>query len=78
MTKREEVLNTVIEVLNLDREKVDEKSRYEQALEAGKKFMFFQLNAVLEDRFNTEFDIYSLEADTLGETIDYILSVIGE
>lgn len=78
MTKREEVLNTLIEVLNLDKSEVKENTIYDEKLGDDKDFLFFQLNAVLEDRYNIEFDIYSLKADTVGETIDYILSIIGE
>lgn len=78
MTKREEVLNTLIEVLSLDKSEVKENTIYDEKLGDDKDFLFFQLNAVLEDRYNIEFDIYSLKADTVGETIDYILSIIGE
>ncbi len=78
MTKREEVLNTLIEILDLDTSTVEESFKYDEKLGDNKDFLFFQLNAVLEDRYNTEFDIYSLKADTVGETIEYILSIIGE
>lgn len=78
MTKREEVLNTVIEVLNMDNSKVNEDSRYDEVLDKDKGFLFFQLNAVLEDRYNTAFDIYSLKTNTIEETLDYIISIIGE
>lgn len=78
MTKREEVLNTLIEVFELDKALVSEDSRYSEDLGVTKSFLFFQLHAVLEDRYNTNFDIYRLSADTIGETIDYIITIIGE
>lgn len=78
MTKREEVFNMVTDVLGLDKTVVLEDSRYEEVLGENRSFLFFQLHAVLEDRYNTNFDIYSLKADTIGDTLDYILSIIGE
>lgn len=78
MTKRDEVLNMLIDVLSLDKSIVNEETRYDEDLEINNSFLFFQLNAVLEDRYNTAFDIYSLKADTVGETLDYIISTIGE
>lgn len=78
MTKRDEVLNMLIDVLSLDKSEVIEETRYEEDLEISNSFLFFQLHAVLEDRYNTSFDIYGLKADTVGETLDYIISTIGE
>lgn len=77
MTKREEVVNTVIEVLNLQQAPAEENC-YKDVLDPEKEFLFFQLNAILEDRYGTEFDIYSLRKATIGETVEYIMSVIGE
>lgn len=78
MTKKEEVLNMVIEVLDIDKSVVREDSRYEEDLGITKPFLFFQLHAVLEDRYNIVLDIYNLHAETVGETLDYVISVIGE
>lgn len=78
MTRREEILNTIIEVLNLNKSSVEYESRYAQDLGIDDFFLFYQLHAVLEDRYNTAFDIYCLKVETIGNTLEYIISIIGE
>ena len=78
MTKREEVFNMLVDILQLDKNVVKEDSKYYEDLEIEDSFLFFQLHAILEDRYNTTFDIYCLKAETVGLTLDYIISIIGE